>query len=275
MKGFEFFRNVSVGQYIDAGSYTHRLSPATKYLGLLAFFAVIFANRSPLGSILILLAALLAGAAARVKPGFLLRGILPAWPFLAFISLLTLVFQKPSGIVLASLGPFSLSLAPLAAIAQMLLRFAAIVVSVGLFTSVTTEREAAYGVEDALSPLERIGFPAHEFALMIACALRFVPIVAGELEAIAKAQASRGGDFGRSGFNPIKKAQAYLPLFAPLMVRTLERAEALAEAMEARCYAGKGRTRLARFEKAPHEALARLAILVFGAGGIAMGVLMG
>jgi energy-coupling factor transport system permease protein len=143
---------------------------------------------------------------------------------------------------------------------------------IGLFTSVTTEREAAYGVEDALDPLKRFGFPAHEFSLMITCALRFVPIVAGELESIVKAQASRGGDFGRSGFNPIKKARAYLPLFVPLVVRTLERAEALAEAMEARCYIGEGRTRLARFEKARFETFVRLGLLAFAFLGVAMGL---
>ena len=34
MRNFEFFRNVSIGQYLDTGSYVHRLTPATKYLGL-------------------------------------------------------------------------------------------------------------------------------------------------------------------------------------------------------------------------------------------------
>ena len=85
-----------------------------------------------------------------------------------------------------------------------------------------------------------------------------MPIIVGELEAIAKAQASRGADFGSGRGGPIAKARAYLPLFVPVTVRALERAELLAEAMEARGYTGEGRTRLASLSEAerrgPREA---------------------
>jgi energy-coupling factor transport system permease protein len=86
-----------------------------------------------------------------------------------------------------------------------------------------------------------------------------VPILVGELESIAKAQASRGADFGSGRGGPIAKARAYLPLFVPVTIRALERAELLAEAMEARGYTGEGRTRLASYPEQKGEALARLA----------------
>jgi energy-coupling factor transport system permease protein len=64
-----------------------------------------------------------------------------------------------------------------------------------------------------------------------------------ELERLMKAQAARGGEFSR-GWG-LKRIRQTLPLFVPLFLAALRRAEELAVAMEARGYAGgRGRTRL-------------------------------
>jgi len=127
---------------------------------------------------------------------------------------------------------------------------------------VTSEGETVHGIEDSLAPLSRLGLHPQRLALAVGIALRFVPILAGELESIAKAQASRGADFGSGRGGPIAKARAYLPLFVPVTVRALERAEALAEAMEARGYVDVGRTRLASYPRRRGEGLARIAALL-------------
>ena len=46
-----------------------------------------------------------------------------------------------------------------------------------------------------LDPLKKLGFPVHEFALMISISLRFIPTLLQETEKIMKAQASRGASF--------------------------------------------------------------------------------
>jgi energy-coupling factor transport system permease protein len=274
MKTLEFFANVSIGQYIDSGSFVHRLTPATKFFGIVVFFIVMFATTNVTGTVLLGLCVLAAALVAKVNPLFLLRGIKPALPFLIILSILTLIFQSgSSGPALLSLGPLSIHAATLLALLLLFARFAAVLAAIGLLTSVTAEQEIAHGIEDFLAPLGRIGFPAHEFSLMIAVALRFVPIVTGELESIVKAQASRGGDFGASGINPIRKARSYLPLFVPLVVRTLERAELLVEAMEARCYTGDERTRYTIYEMIKGEAFVRLGLTLFMVGGVAFGLL--
>ncbi len=274
MKNLEFFANVSIGQYIDSGSFVHRLTPATKFFSIVVFFIVMFATTNVTGTILLGLCVLAAALVAKVNPLFLLRGIKPALPFLIILSILTLIFQSGSaGPALLSLGPFSIHATTLLALLLLFARFAAVLAAIGLLTSVTAEQEIAHGIEDFLAPLGRIGFPSHEFSLMIAVALRFVPIVTGELESIVKAQASRGGDFGASGINPIRKARSYLPLFVPLVVRTLERAELLVEAMEARCYTGDERTRYTIYEMIRGEAFVRLGLTLFMVGGVAFGLL--
>ena len=102
-----------------------------------------------------------------------------------------------------------------------------------------------------------------------------MPIVAGELEAIVKAQAARGADFGSGRGGPIKKTRAYLPLFVPVTIRALERAEALAEAMEVRCYSGgDGRTRYLVYEKTKGESVVRAAAIAYCAAVLVVDALI-
>src|SRR3712207_5090985 len=120
------------------------------------------------------------------------------------------------------------------------------VTSVLTFTTTTTG--LTHGVELLLQPLRPLRVPAHEFAMILAIALRFVPTLAEELERIMKAQVSRGADFGRrSRLRFLQQARQLVPIVVPLFVGTFRRAEDLVLAMEARCYVGgQGRTRLAQ-----------------------------
>ena len=149
-------------------------------------------------------------------------------------------------------------------------RTLALLVVLGVFTSVTSEAEIAHGVEDSLAPLSRLGFPSHQFALVATLTFRFIPIIAGELEAIVKAQASRGANFGTGKGGPLAKAKAYLPLIVPVTIRALERAETLAEAMESRCYTGVGRTRLVLYTRRKGELFLRLIALLVCAAAFAV-----
>ncbi|MCB0082937.1 MAG: energy-coupling factor transporter transmembrane protein EcfT, partial [Caldilineaceae bacterium] len=114
-----------------------------------------------------------------------------------------------------------------------------------LVTMTATTTELTHGVERILHPFRRFGVPAHELALILTIALRFVPTLAEEAERILKAQASRGADVSqRRLWRPDKAAKAYLPLIVPLFLGAFRRAEDLVYAMEARCYvSGKGRTK--------------------------------
>jgi energy-coupling factor transport system permease protein len=91
--------------------------------------------------------------------------------------------------------------------------------------------------------LARIGVPAHELAMMMTIALRFIPTLLDETDKIMKAQMARGADF-ESG-NIINRAKNLVPLLVPLFISAFRRADELALAMEARCYrGGSGRTRM-------------------------------
>ena len=98
------------------------------------------------------------------------------------------------------------------------------------------------GIESLLKPFRRIGVPAHELAMMMSIALRFIPTLMEETDRIMKAQMARGADF-ESG-NLLARAKGLVPILIPLFISALRRADELAMAMEARCYqGGEGRTR--------------------------------
>ncbi len=78
---------------------------------------------------------------------------------------------------------------------------------------------------------------------MVTIALRFIPTLLVEMEAIMRAQRARGADFAHGGL--VRRARALVPVLVPLFVVSFRRADDLALAMEARCYVpGVRRSRL-------------------------------
>jgi len=276
MKNLEFFKNLSIGQYIDSGSKIHAFSASTKYLMLACLALPALVAPTFFGTLLSGFAALFIASASGVRPLFLIRGIKPALPLFFVAAFLQFLFgwQGDESPVFFKLGPIAATAREAWIALMVVARTASMILVLGLFTALTTEGEAARGIEEAFAPLSKIGVKAHRLSLSVVMALRFVPIVTGELEALAKAQASRGADFGSGKGGPLKKARAYLPLFVPVTIRALERAELLAEAMEARCYSGEGRTRYVRPRPSFGEIVFRLASIAFCAALLAVDVLI-
>jgi len=277
VKNIEFLRNVSIGMYVEGNSPVHRLSPAAKYAWLLA--VILPASFAGSSAVVGSLAATCLGFAllARIRPLSLLRGFLPVLPLVGLAAFLQVAFTWPqdrSAVILAA-GPLSLTVREVLSVVSMALRFATMMLALGLFTSVITEGDTARGVEDLLAPLERFGFPARGLGLTVAVAFRFIPIVAGEMEAIVKAQAARGADLGSRRGGPIRRARAYLPLLVPVTVRALERAEALAEAMEARGWSSGPRTRYAVSGGGRWDFLVKLGALAYAGAALAASAALG
>ncbi|MBQ1300709.1 MAG: energy-coupling factor transporter transmembrane protein EcfT, partial [Erysipelotrichaceae bacterium] len=98
----------------------------------------------------------------------------------------------------------------------------------------TKPMDMTLGSEELLMPLEKLKVPTHDIAMMISLALRFIPTLIDEADRILKAQASRGVDFenGKLG----EKITAIVSLIVPMFVSCFQRADDLADAMEARGY---------------------------------------
>jgi energy-coupling factor transport system permease protein len=270
MEDFELLRHVTIGQYFPTGSILHRLDPRVKIVGIIALVMALIATQSLTAAWLGLALALALVALARVDLRFALRGLEPALPFLVLLAALQLVFGWGAGSVgcpsLWSYGILNVTTCSAQAVAVLLARLLALVLLTSLLTFTSTLSELARGIEWLLRPLQRVGVPADELAMVFTIALRFVPTLALETEKLLKAQAARGAHI-RGGTNPIARTRQLMPILVPLFVNTLRRGEALTAAIEARGYVGgAGRTHYVRlrFERRDVVALGVLGAIVLG-----------
>ena len=230
------------GRYWSADSVIHRLDPRTKLLGTLALVVILFCARSPAGLGVVAAFAVLLFALARIPLGQALRSIAPLSFIIVFTALFNLLFVQ-GGAVYADWGWTRLTEQGAATAAFVAVRLTVLLLSGSLLTMTTTTLDITEAFERLLSPLSRLGVPAHEFALILGIALRFVPQFADELRSIRTAQLARGAKLATS---PTKSGLAGLTsLIVPLFTSAFRHADTLSAAMDARCYHGAaGRTRL-------------------------------
>ena len=106
---------------------------------------------------------------------------------------------------------------------------------------------------------------AHELAMMMSIALRFIPTLMEETERIMKAQKARGANFETGSI--IARAKNLIPILIPLFISAFRRADELATAMEARCYrGGENRTRMKQlsFEFRDGTSLVLMVVMIVG-----------
>jgi energy-coupling factor transport system permease protein len=256
----------ALGQFYPVGSPLHELDARAKILSTGILAVGLFLVNSVAGLLLISAAVILLVAASRVPPGVFLNFLKPV----ALIVALTVLFQvffSREGEALLEWGFLQVHEGGLFRGLFLALRILLLVSTAALLTATTAPVELADGIEDLLSPLKRLRFPAHELAMMITIALRFIPTLHEEAQKITRAQAARGADFSEGG--PIRRARAMLPVLVPLTIGAFRRADELAEAMESRGYrGGEGRTRYRELRFRARDALALAAAALVVVGGI-------
>ncbi|MDR7522160.1 MAG: energy-coupling factor transporter transmembrane component T [Armatimonadota bacterium] len=237
---------VPIGQYLPRPSPLHRLDPRTKILAATWLVVLLFVVPSFSGQGLFALGLLALLVAGQIPLGYALRGLRPIVILVGLTVVLNIFFAgggPDGGRVLFHLGPLVATERGLLTGLFLGVRLVLLVAVTSLLTLTTSPIEFTDGLERLLRPLRRIGVPAHELAMMMTIALRFVPTLLDETEKIMKAQMARGADFGRG--HVLQRARAFVPVLVPLLVSAFRRSEDLALAMEARCYqGGEGRTRM-------------------------------
>ena len=235
-------KDITLGQYMPGDSFLHRMDPRAKLLITLALIIGVFFVHGWAGYALLFALVTACALAAKIKLRLLIKGLKP----LLFIIIFTFVLNAllASGTtVLCRLGPVTITYEGLQHSIFMALRLVFLVICTQLMTLTTSPIALTDGLERLLSPLKKIGFPAHELSMMMSIALRFIPTLMEETDKIMKAQSARGADFDTCSV--LKRARAMIPLLVPLFVSAFRRADELALAMEARCYhGGKNRTRM-------------------------------
>lgn len=258
--------NRTLGQFYPAASPIHALDPRAKIASSALFVVGLFLVDSIAGFVLVAGALAALVAASRIPAGAFLRFFRPVAPLVALTALFQLFFSR-EGDVLLSWGFVEVREGGVRLAVFLALRILLLVAAAGLLTATTAPLALADGMEDLLSPLKKVRFPAHEVAMMTSIALRFVPTLGEEAKRITTAQAARGADFSEGGL--LRRARAMLPILVPLTVGAFRRADELAEAMESRGYrGGEGRTRYRELRLGPRDLLAPLVAALILAVGI-------
>ena len=234
-------KEVTFGQYYPSHSFVHKMNPAIKILLSIAYIVAVFlvsGDNYFVGFALLTLVVLFITILARIPLLRMLKSI-KAIIFFVILSAVLQIFFNKQGTPLWENG-FITDKALLAS-GFIALRIILVVLGASLLTFTTSPVEIADGIEVLLAPLKIIKFPAHEFALIMSIALRFIPTLLDETDRIIKAQQARGAEF-EGGL--IKKAKALIPVLIPLLIGSFRRADELADAMDSRCYSGsKNRTK--------------------------------
>ncbi|MDI9497530.1 MAG: energy-coupling factor transporter transmembrane component T [Bacillota bacterium] len=253
----------TIGNYYPADSPLHRVDPRAKILGSLVLMVTLFLFSRPVAMLAYTLFLLVLVAVARI-PLRLVLGTLRPILMLALIALIANILTGPEP-WLWQRSFLRLSLPGLETGLTMALRLCLLILTTQLLlTLTTTPILIADGLEALFAPFTRFGFPAHELAMMMSIALRFVPTLAEEADKIMKAQSSRGADYDTGGV--LARARGLISVLVPLFVSALKRADELATAMEARCYrGGEGRTKLRPLVFRRRDALFSLAVALVAA----------
>ena len=266
-------KDITLGQYFPGDSIVHRMDPRMKLILTIVYIVGVFMVGNLPGYAVAMAFLYLVVRVAGLPFGYLVRGIKP----LRFIILFTFVlnlFFFPGETPLLALGFFTLTREALEKAIFFALRLVFLVMGTSVLTLTTSPMQLTDGLERLMRPLRRFHFPAHELAMMMTIALRFIPLLLEETDKIQKAQMARGADF-ESG-NLLMRAKAMVPLLVPLFVSAFRRANDLAMAMEARCYrGGDHRTRLRELRYTRLDALAVAAMACFLLVIFAEGKLLG
>lgn len=253
-------RDITIGQYYPGYSPLHRLDTRLKLILALAYMASVFLVSDFVGYAIVFAGLVSVVAVSKVPLRFILRGLKPVFIIIAFTFVLNLFMIK--GDVIAALGPLELTAQGVYTACYMALRIIFLIIGTSMLTFTTKPVKLTDGIEYLLKPGVRFGVPAHELAMMMTIALRFIPTLLEETDKIMKAQQARGADFETGSI--FRRVKALVPIFIPLIVGAFRMASDLAMAMESRCYrGGEGRTKLHVFKWKRRDTAATILFAVY------------
>lgn len=251
--------DMTLGQYYPGNSFLHKMDPRAKILCTMIFICAIFLANNPWSYLVVTLFTALCISLSGVPFRLIVKAVKPLWVILVFTLVIHLLTTP--GTEIFRLGPVKITEEGVRNGVFMTLRLVFLIAFSSLLTYTTSPIVLTDGIEALLMPFRRFGVPAHELAMMMTIALRFIPTLLEETDRIMKAQSSRGADF--TAGNIWQKAKSMVPLLVPLFISAFRRADDLATAMEARCYrGGEGRTKMHRLVYTGNDRIAFVTVLV-------------
>lgn len=200
---------MTLALYVPRATVVHRTAAGWKLLGLAGLSTLLFAVPT-MPVVLGALAAVLAIglAVARLPVGALGR---QARAVLWLLVALFLLHAMLTDVITGTLT---------------VLRLLTLVLAAAVVTATTRVTEMVAVVEWVCRPLQWVGVRPARIGLVIAMALRFIPLISERADRIREAQAARGGS--------VQGLRGLRTWIVPLLVQVLQLAHTVSEALDAR-----------------------------------------
>jgi len=238
-------------QFRAGDTFVHRLDPRAKFILSISLLVVatIYMQLLPLAILLCLQVPLVVAAKVTRRWMKTLRGALVLAALVFVINILVKYVT----------GDYTLLPVDLATAFSISFRLVVLFTSFSVFFLTTTPDELGLTLTSWRVP--------YDFTFAFVTAVRFVPVLAAELQTIMDAQRSRGLELDKGNF--LQRIRNFVPVLVPLIVNIFRRSIELAEAMEVKAFgASKKRTSLRQLKMRRVDFLFLLLTLIFLAAGI-------
>jgi biotin transport system permease protein len=200
---------VTLALYVPRASLVHRTPGGWKLLTLAALSVLVFAVPTLPVVVGALAAVLVLGLVVARLPAIVLgrQARVVLWLLVAIFVLHAVLTDVLTGTV-------------------TVLRLLTLVLAAAVVTATTRVTAMVAVVERICRPLQWVGVRPARIGLVIAMALRFIPLIAERAERIREAQAARGGS--------VRGLRGLSRTVVPLLVQVLQMAHTVSEALDAR-----------------------------------------
>lgn len=235
-----FLNDISLGHYYPGDSFVHRLDPRTKLIAVMFFMSSLLISFEPIILALFVILSIGTVLLSKLPASVVFRNLRPFIWLFGLTVFIHMFWTKGEVIARVPLIQAQITREGLSMGLVYSLRLALLIVFAAILTLSTLPIELTDALERLIKPLKYFKIPTHEIVLMLTLSLRFIPTLMEEANRLKNAQISRGASFEGSLVQRIKNI---VPLILPLFISAFRRADELALAMDARCYAGgEGRT---------------------------------
>ena len=261
----ELQRNVIFGQFVETGSFVHRMDARVKIAATSVLIVASFLIDSFLGFAVVLPLLVVIGVGSKIPLGYILRGSRIFIAFLVFILAFQVLFYPgdvPESSYLWRWGILSVSTEGLYTAGIIALRVILLYYVTTMLMLTTSLVDLTNGLELIFGPLQRLRVPVNELVLVFVIAIKFVPIFIEEMERLARAQTARGVPFDEGG--ALTRARRLGRLLVPIFISGFARADTLTIAMNTRSYrGGRYRTKLRQMRAKSSDWLVLVLVIVW------------
>lgn len=251
--GKRMLRDITLGQYYSVDSVIHQLDPRLKIRMIIAYIVISLLDRNlPLFALLTALFVLTV-IVSHVPMSHMLRGTKSILIVVGIGSALNIFTTR--GTILVKLGALCITDAGIVKAGFVFWRMLLLIFMSSMLMYTTTPTKLTDGFEKCFHL-------RGSTAMGITIALRFISVLAEEMQRIMRAQEARGADFHSGG--PVTRLKSLRTVAVPLFQNAIDRAGNLADAMDARCYTGgKGRSKLNPLKYKVQDYIGYIGLLIF------------